>query len=424
MPAACEALGYEKRVTCGWLESMLEALLKVDPTAEFCLLGWDARPCDVQIGRVRYVSFEGCGKGWYQRCPEKFQSLARNLIHQFKPDVIHVNGTEYFYGNMDKSVYGGRPVVISLQGLVSECAARYNGGLSWRETLCAHATNVRFWLKRASIFRTQREWATVRTRQELETLKRWRFFIGRTTWDETVLRSVNPDAHYFSVHENLRPAFYCAKRNPGKIVRYSIYCGAAAGYPLKGAHWLLRAVALLKNEFPGLTVRIATARNALEPTFHDWVHEEPYAAYLCRLIRKLRVEKHVIALPQLTAEQVVEELCRAELFVLPSLCENSPNSLGEAMLVGTPAVVTNVGGVSSMLRDEIEGKMVPAGNPEALAAVIRDCFLHPEEAATRAAVAQETARRRHDAERNARQVLDVYREVVSMSHSDDRRVKI
>ena len=93
-------------------------------------------------------------------------------------------------------------------------------------------------------------------------------------------------------------------------------------------------------------------------------------------------------------------------------------------MVGTPAVVTNVGGVPSMLRDGIEGKMVPAGKPEALAAVIRDCFLNHEEAATRADVAQETARRRHDAERNARQTLDVYREVVAMSRSDNRRVKI
>ena len=43
MPAACEAMGYEKRNSCGWLESMLDALLAADPTLELCLLGFDWR---------------------------------------------------------------------------------------------------------------------------------------------------------------------------------------------------------------------------------------------------------------------------------------------------------------------------------------------------------------------------------------------
>ena len=37
------------------------------------------------------------------------------------------------------------------------------------------------------------------------------------------------------------------------------------------------------------------------------------------------------------------------MFLLPSSCENSPNSLGEAMLLGMPCVASNAGGIPDML---------------------------------------------------------------------------
>ncbi len=60
----------------------------------------------------------------------------------------------------------------------------------------------------------------------------------------------------------------------------------------------------------------------------------------------------------------------ADLFVLPSLAENLPVVLIEAMASGLPAVATRVGGVPEMLGDE-DGVLAEPEDPAALAAAIR-----------------------------------------------------
>ena len=412
MPAACEAIGCDNGFSCGWLASMLNALLRMDEMLEVCLMGWDWRPCDVKIGRVRYVSFGCGGRTWYKKIPCELQEKARRLIQEFQPDVIHVQGTEYFYGCFDPEVYAGKPVVVSIQGLISGIVPHYMGGLSPNELKWTNL-NLRYLLKGRSLLQEQRVWRNGRAVQEQKVLRQQMNFIGRTDWDRATIEFYNPKAQYFKVNENLRPSFFTTRRDPRTVKRHSIYCGAAASAALKGVHWLIRAVAGLKNEFPDIELRIAAA-NGLNPPkgLKAKLLDQSYHCYLRRLIHELGVEKNVIALPILPAENVAEELRRAELFVLPSMCENSPNSLGEAMLVGTPSIATFVGGVPSILKDGIEGRLVPSGDPAALAGAIRRWFEHPEEAEAGVEAARATALKRHDAQANAEATLAVYRKLV------------
>lgn len=57
----------------------------------------------------------------------------------------------------------------------------------------------------------------------------------------------------------------------------------------------------------------------------------------------------------LNETDMCERYSRANVFILPSAIENSPNSLGEAMLVGIPVVATDVGGVKNLMTDKKEG---------------------------------------------------------------------
>lgn len=412
MPEACEALGYEKRNTCGWLESMLHALIQLDSSIEFCLLGWDWRSCDIQIGRVRHVSFGYAGPTWYDRIPAVLSCKAKQLIAAFSPDIIHIQGTEYFYGCFDKSVYGNRPVVVSLQGVISGLYTHYNGGLLPDE-LKGTNWNARYIIKGQNVFSEQRMWRDKRAWQEQKVLRQQHNFIGRTLWDKAWVEYVNPQARYYKVNENLRPQFFSVQREASGIKRRSIYCGAAASCALKGAHWLIRAVASLKSEFPDIELRIAAADRLKPPKdMKALLLVQSYHTYIRHLIKRLNIEQNVVALPELTAQEVAEELCRAELFVLPSLCENSPNSLCEAMVVGTPAIATFVGGIPSMLEDGVEGKLVPSGDPAALAGAIRRWFLHPEEAEACVKRAHQKALARHNSMTNAKATLAVYKEMI------------
>ncbi len=62
-------------------------------------------------------------------------------------------------------------------------------------------------------------------------------------------------------------------------------------------------------------------------------------------------------------------LARARVFVHPSVEEGMGSAVVEAMLAGVPVVVTDAGGLPEVVGDV--GVVVPAGNPEALAAAIR-----------------------------------------------------
>lgn len=62
------------------------------------------------------------------------------------------------------------------------------------------------------------------------------------------------------------------------------------------------------------------------------------------------------------------ELCSVlDVFTLASLNEGLSISLLEAMALGKPSAVTRVGGIPEVVRDGVEGFLVPPGNPSALA---------------------------------------------------------
>jgi glycosyltransferase involved in cell wall biosynthesis len=74
-----------------------------------------------------------------------------------------------------------------------------------------------------------------------------------------------------------------------------------------------------------------------------------------------------------------EALERCSLFVLPSLSEGLPVALLEAMAWGRAIVATRVGGVPDVVTDGVEARIVPPGDPAALADAIRQLMRDPDE---------------------------------------------
>lgn len=91
-------------------------------------------------------------------------------------------------------------------------------------------------------------------------------------------------------------------------------------------------------------------------------------------IRQLDLGDHVKIAGWLTSAQVREEILAARALVLPSFQEGLPVVIMEAMALRRPVIATYVAGVPELVRDGIEGWLVPAGSVHMLVEAIDACL--------------------------------------------------
>jgi glycosyltransferase involved in cell wall biosynthesis len=104
-------------------------------------------------------------------------------------------------------------------------------------------------------------------------------------------------------------------------------------------------------------------------------------------------------------------LARAAVFALPSYAEGLPMSLLEAMAAGCPVVATPVGGIPDLVTHDVNGLLVPPGNPQALADALQRILRDRALAARLGNAARQTIANRFNAERSLERLEQVYAEL-------------
>jgi len=90
--------------------------------------------------------------------------------------------------------------------------------------------------------------------------------------------------------------------------------------------------------------------------------------------RELGVAERVRFIGVQPRERVVELFHAADATILSSSWENFPHTVVEALSVGTPVLAMEAGGVAEVVRDEVNGLLVPSGDTAALAEAVRRYF--------------------------------------------------
>jgi len=139
------------------------------------------------------------------------------------------------------------------------------------------------------------------------------------------------------------------------------------------------------------------------------VGDGPERATLAAAVRSCGFEKDVVFAGQ--QSEVRPYYAMAEVFVLPSHSEGSPNVLLEAMAAGVAIVATTVGGVPEMIEDNQSALLVPANNPSGLSAAISRLLTDDDLAGRLTSNASALVVNRFSPEEYVRSLMKIYRGV-------------
>jgi len=409
LPEAAKPLGLPVFLKAGWMEGYLSALRRSGEVSVTVATrsGAVRQTTEAVVEGVRHVLLPAGSADVTAPLTERVIAEYCALIQKVSPDLIHYHGSEYHYGLLTAKGHIAVPAVLSIQGLMGECEKAYFGGLSFRELLKAQSAReiLLYFYCRGGVLGGRKEFGR-RALVEQDILRGMKHIIGRTLWDRAHVREINPTAQYHHCDELLRPPFYAVSRDPVRFRRFSIYAPTAS-YPLKGFHFLLKAVSLLKHDFPEISVRIADVQNLQRRATNG------YWRLLHSMVQDWGLTEHIEWLGPLDAAGVARVLSDSHVFVAPSVVENLCNALAEAMLVGVPSIASYAGGMATTLRDRETGLCFPIGDYAMLAENIRLLFIDDKLAQRLVANARAVALERHDTGAVAARLLEIYRRVSS-----------
>jgi glycosyltransferase involved in cell wall biosynthesis len=169
--------------------------------------------------------------------------------------------------------------------------------------------------------------------------------------------------------------------------------------PKKNLESLLRAVSLLRSEFPDLMLIVCG----------DGPNE--YVSILQRLANELDISERTIWAGRVDGTRKTSALALADLFVLPSFSENFGIAVVEALAAGIP-VVAGRGVAVAVNAENADVAIAVDPNPEAIARAIR-CFLCDDRRRRQAASrAQAFAQKMYSAATMGERLIGLYRQIL------------
>ncbi len=399
LPVVAEDLGLNPTPFGGWLSLMTSRLAQ---RPEF-RIGVAMRS---EASSFRQVEKDGITYFALPQQRDRFdvaQADVSKVLSEFSPDILHVEGGEMRHARRFLSTWTG-PRLLSMQGVLNGYANYELGFLPIVSML--NPLRPRIMLTALALLLQRQRQFLPRLASERVAMRSADHIMGRTLWDRAQAKALSPDARYHHCARILRDVFYTSAWAGVDCERFSIFIGNGAA-SRKGAHIAVRALAHLLRDFPEATLHIA----GQDPRSLPWKslkRHVGYPVYLLDLIRMLGVEGNVRFTGVLSAQKMADRMGRSHVCLMASIIENSPNTLGEAMILGVPTVSAYAGGAPSMARDEVEALFYRPDDPAMLAFQIRRIFEDPALAERLSKAARARALETHDPERNLADLIVAY----------------
>ena len=398
-----------KRVIQGWMISLEDALKQnTEIELEVAYFSDKEEKAFTYDGVKYYPMYIKRGSGILAKIIETYRTteaidkqakaVMLDVVKQSTPDLIHIHGTEQSFGLIAEEVKN-IPICYSLQGLLAPISERFFAG--YTEVQINKYRGLYAKLRGTTATHDYRR-ISKKGEREIGFIKGAKYILGRTEWDHSICKMINPDARYFVINEILREPFYATKwRKDGFGSPLQLLTVLSPGQIYKGYETLLKAALLLKEHYGNDFVWTVAGYSA-----NDWLADIGHKIY-----KTTNKDCNINLCGLVSAEELAAMLAHADIYIQTSHIENSPNSICEAMLVGTPVIATNVGGTETMLQNC--GILIPDGDPYIMAATILKAADNFDIAKQMSTKGIDIAISRHNKKEIAKQLQETYNLIIN-----------
>jgi len=326
---------------------------------------------------------------------QKFLDKYLEIIKDYDPDLIHVFGTENSFG--DIVTHTDKPVLVDIQGILSSIVQKWFSSITKREaykysTLFSKINfNTHFHHYKTKLKRAERE---------KKTLSNVKNISGRTTWDRMVTKVLAPNAQYFHCSRVIKDVFWNHDWNQPTEDKLTFLSVMNPDF-YKGLDVVFNTCKILKDAGINFTWYIVGITANTD-----------YVKIVSKKLKLKHKNLNIDFLGKTKSEDIAERISKVGFFIHPSYIENSPNSVCEAMITGTPVIASCVGGVPDYIINGETGWMFQEGDYTMLAGIILS-LIGNENVGDVAYNGKQTARERHAPEVILKSTIDSYNKLLN-----------
>lgn len=334
---------YGKKSTGGlWLDATLEDAKKhpEDQVVVVNVLDGD-KTYHLVDENIHYYTVKGVPNEKYDYRSGDALAQWKKILDAEKPDIIQIWGAEFPYSLAAMEAAPQIPTVVFAQGILDSIAKYYLSGLTDAEL--RQAKSLRDVLTGQTIPKTQKGYEK-RAAYEAEIIRRSGHVIIENQWSYAYYKKMCPTvtAHFCPI--SISESFAGQTWQEEAMEPHTILC-SAANYPIKGLHMLLKALKIVKEDYPDVKLYIPGTKLRRADSLTNQLKQNGYEKLIQRMLEGYGLEENVFYTGRLTADEMAQKMACVNCFAMCSAIENHSSTLKEAMTVGTPSVASHVGGV-------------------------------------------------------------------------------
>ena len=296
------------------------------------------------------------------------------IINEIGPDIINLHGTEHFYGiYLNEIKY---PVLVWMQGIINH-VIKYENSFQFRNKL----------ENENRVLRHQKYYITIPSNMEELILKR------------------NSRAKFFHLYYPISGnAFELQSENVQKE-NDIVYVGSIC--KRKGIEDLLEATYKIVEKIPQLKVKVIGHSDA------------NYLANIKKIISDSKIRNNVNirgAIPD--HDEVLLEVKKSKIFILPTYVDSGPRSVAESMAIGTPVISYDLDGLPLMIKNGVSGILIEKGNINQLSEAAISLLQDDAKREDISKIAHEYARNNFYAPRIVQELINIYKIIIANSEKD------